>query len=699
MLSDTKYDIIHDKVKTLFKNLLLALVAVAGMDATADDEFLRTLAEVRVFEESTNPRRVPFELTGSVHGVYRVPRATEVILADGNGLRAELFISDPAVPPPAAGDTIRATGIARLGENHEQYLRLDEFTVLAHDTPPAPTDVRLPEIDGEKLHLATIRTEGVVIDDFPDEIDHRYDILLLKDGDIVIPVSLPHEIFSNRTELVDARIRVTGVYHRYVGGVRKFGWPNLSLHAADELEILVPPPEDPFAVPPLEHRLYLSAEAIARMTKRAVRGEVLATWRGDRAMVREAGGRVVNLTLANGVALPAVGATIVAVGQPETDLYRINLGAARWKDDAAEPPRTPDETARTISSVAFWRDRERTSINAEAHGQLISARGVVRTLPSPDDADRRFVLDADGLSLTVDATGDPDVLDGLEIGCRIEVTGRCLVLTDEGRRDFSASRIRGFALVVRSSDDITVLSRPPWWTPARLLVLVAFLFAALVGFAVWNLVQRHFARLKIAERTRLAVEIHDTLSQNLAGVACQVSAGNFALDENPEAAKPYITAAENMLQSCRTELRNCLFDLRSDMLEEPDFERAIYKALNQLTYETAVAVRFPVRRADFTDPFVHAVLSVIRELTANAVRHGRASAVRIAGCTDAGKLLFSVTDNGRGFDPEHCAGIPEGHFGLSGIRDRLKRLGGDLTITSTPDKGAKATVTLPIPKS
>ena len=135
------------------------------------------------------------------------------------------------------------------------------------------------------------------------------------------------------------------------------------------------------------------------------------------------------------------------------------------------------------------------------------------------------------------------------------------------------------------------------------------------------------------------------------------------------------------------------------MLEESSFDMAILKALHQLTDEAAVLIRFNARRSDFPDPAAHAILSVIRELTANAIRHGRAAHVRIAGCTDKGKLLFSVADDGTGFDPERCAGLAEGHFGLVGIRDRLKRLNGTLAFSSTPGKGTKATVTLPVPQS
>ena len=64
-----------------------------------------------------------------------------------------------------------------------------------------------------------------------------------------------------------------------------------------------------------------------------------------------------------------------------------------------------------------------------------------------------------------------------------------------------------------------------------------------------------------------------------------------------------------------------------------------------------------------------------------------------------GSLIISVRDNGCGFDPDLAPGIAQGHFGLQGIAERLERLNGEMKIDSTPGKGAKVTVVLPIPCS
>ena len=87
----------------------------------------------------------------------------------------------------------------------------------------------------------------------------------------------------------------------------------------------------------------------------------------------------------------------------------------------------------------------------------------------------------------------------------------------------------------------------------------------------------------------------------------------------------------------------------------------------------------------------------MRELVVNAIRHGKADRIRIAGSIEGRKLLLSVHDNGCGFKPDSAPGIAEGHFGLQGIRERIDELGGTFEIASAPGKGAKAKVVMTLP--
>ena len=692
---------------------LIALSFAFATAATSAEEVFHSIEEIGAFFDSDTPRRVPFDVTGKVLSTSRLPGTGEIVLADDVGERMQ-FYWPLDHSQPEAGDTIRVRGAARMSSDHEPYTLVDDLSVLQHGDRPEPVPVRLSEMNARTHNLLTIRTEGVVIDAFPDEIDRRYEILLLKDKSVVVPVTFTRDEFGDRKDLIDARIRVTGIYRRTVGGVRKFAWPNIAPRTPDDIEVLSPPPKDPFSVPPIEKRLYLTADEIAQMSKRSAVGEVLATWSDDKAMLRTSDGRIVNLRLAHGEKLPACGMTIVAAGQPETDLFRINLATARWKS-AADAPRADKEEEKAVgTAAAFWNEDGCRSINSQIHGALICARGIVRTLPAADDKDIRFVLETGDLSITVDATSNRDAIDALQIGCKVQVTGRCILLTDPGRQDYSSAKIKGIALVVRSPADIVVLSRPSWWTLRRLSVVISVLLAALIGVYIWNrilqnLVSRRgrelyreqvahaIAEFKTEERTRLAVELHDSLSQTLSGVACHMAVGASTFDTDPATAKQYLATAHKMLNSCRTELRQCLFDLRSDTLEEQDFTTAIRRTLDQLESDASVSIRFAIPRRRLKDTTAHAILAIVRELTGNAIRHGGATEVKIAGCIEHGQILFSVKDNGCGFDPANCNGPLQGHFGIEGIRNRLEKLNGTLTIDSAPGAGTKATVAIPLP--
>ena len=125
--------------------------------------------------------------------------------------------------------------------------------------------------------------------------------------------------------------------------------------------------------------------------------------------------------------------------------------------------------------------------------------------------------------------------------------------------------------------------------------------------------------------------------------------------------------------------------------------KAVLKTLQPVVNDSRLTVRFNVPRTRLSDNTAHALLRVIRELVVNAIRHGNASSVKVAGTIDGDKLLCSVTDNGCGFDPDTAPGVLQGHFGLQGIQERINEIGGTFEITSAPSKGTKATISVPIP--
>ena len=94
----------------------------------------------------------------------------------------------------------------------------------------------------------------------------------------------------------------------------------------------------------------------------------------------------------------------------------------------------------------------------------------------------------------------------------------------------------------------------------------------------------------------------------------------------------------------------------------------------------------------------HAVLSIIRELVSNAISHGRSTQVRVAGEISTGQLKFAVSDNGTGFPAGEIPGVADGHFGLAGIRERVKDMNGTMEISgASRGRGTRIAIALPHP--
>ena len=124
---------------------------------------------------------------------------------------------------------------------------------------------------------------------------------------------------------------------------------------------------------------------------------------------------------------------------------------------------------------------------------------------------------------------------------------------------------------------------------------------------------------------------------------------------------------------------------------------AVLRTLTPHVGSAKLAVRFNVPREHLSEATAHAVLRIVRELAVNAVKHGHAGNIKIAGEYHDDVISFSVLDDGRGFDPSAAPGPAQGHFGLQGVRERLNDFNGTIRCDSEPGCGAKFTVVLHTP--
>ena len=638
---------------------------------------------------------VPFDLRGKAFPY--VPDHACFLLTDATGsTRAELRgCGDPE--RLQCGDMVHVSGMIAPDPSGIGIAICSRLVVEAHGDPPPVNMTSLSEIKDGKYDNLPVKVQGTIKEVFRDDIDPSWYYFVLTDDDKSIYLTLHARYASLETvqKMTGAFVAVTGLCASWDYGFRVTLGRFINLLDFNGIEIIRPAPSNPFDVPEVVTIRFPNPEDIPPLERRRLSGKVIAVWHGNRMLIKSGNGDV-HTVETSGSSVPEYGATIEAVGLVRTDLYRMNLSDAIWrradlaaaKDDAAEDVR------------GFLRDENGSErIIPTLHGRTFRLRGTVQDRPSSDTQYALITLKCGNETIPVDVSANRSVLDDISIDSVIEVTGTCIVECDNWHSYSAFPHVTGITLVVRKPSDIKIVKRPPWWTPRRLAVVIGGLLALLLGVVVRNMAQRRNAAriakfatdLKVGERTRLAVELHDSLAQNLTGVSLEIDTAGKLAETDPKAMREHLEQATRTLKSCRDELRNCIWDLRNRALEESSLDEAIRQTLAPHVVGVDVAIRFNVPRERISDNTAHAILRSIRELAINAVRHGKATKIWIAGSIDGDDLLFSVRDNGSGFDPATAPGFAEGHYGLVGITERVESLEGEFNIESSPGSGAKAT--------
>lgn len=198
----------------------------------------------------------------------------------------------------------------------------------------------------------------------------------------------------------------------------------------------------------------------------------------------------------------------------------------------------------------------------------------------------------------------------------------------------------------------------------------------------------------LAERSRLARDIHDTLAQGYSSILLLARAGLArGASEADLLGQIESTAAENL-----EEARRVVHALAPAQLEDAPLPAAVRRLVERLAAETGIRAELEVvgdPRLAPTDVDV-AVLRLVQGALANVRQHARAGRVRVSLSYEPTELLVDVVDDGRGFDPAAVGpGVGAGGFGLRAMRERLAEFGGTLSVESEPGEGTAVAASIP----
>jgi signal transduction histidine kinase len=307
----------------------------------------------------------------------------------------------------------------------------------------------------------------------------------------------------------------------------------------------------------------------------------------------------------------------------------------------------------------------------------------------------------------------------LRSGSGLRLTGVC-VMEGLAQTESSAETVWGSSspgavrILLRDAADIAVLHGPPWWNLKKVAVLIAVLVVLLAGAILRGQILRQrferqqaarlaFARQLIEnqenERRRIAANLHDSLGQNLlaiknqAHLALQSVSGQAALGRRLEDISATVLGALE-------EVRQITHDLRPYQLDRLGLRQAIIALVRQVSETSPLEFACNVDAIDGSFPGDGEIniYRIVQEGVTNVVKHSQATEAAVVLRRDNGHLVISIRDNGRGLesgdrpDPDGRTG-----FGLSGMAERARIMGGKMEVETATERGFSINVTIPFP--
>lgn len=591
------------------------------------------------------------------------------------------------------GDEVEVTGITEDGLYVPGIDQAKFQVVRRHGAPPPAQPATYDDLASGRLHYQRVSVRGVIHS--VSATDESTSLIRLSLGNRTLDVHVDSPV-ADAPNLVDAEVQISGLAAGGINDRRQLVQPYLRLTHWNDIAIQEAPQtkdETPLLSVSRLMRFEPSLQNAPHRRVR-VRGIVLAAFPNGRLFLRDQESEplssiAIHLAESQPARLPP-GQLAEVAGFPRMSGFSAHLEDAVVISTQDGSPPEP--------VLADWKQVQDGSLDAELVRIEANLADHYRSQPG-----RELRLEMDGGTLLATLAGTPEL--GAQPGSLVAVTG-ILRVESATERGFRSQPDR-FRLLLRSPEDLVVLSAPPWWTTERLALLAAVLVGVVLLGLVWiSLLQRQVGRQALAlrdriarqaaleERQRIAREFHDTLEQELAGLSLRLDAATSRPLEDKT--RGLLTASRHLVSRIQTEARNLVADLRSESETPTD----LAQALRELTrdpppngpaihlLEAGPSPRLPAAVA-------HHLLMIAREAITNALKHANARSVTVQLRSDDDRLTLSIADDGCGIPPDATRGSP-GHFGCMGIRERCRKIDAEVAWTTRHGGGTRVEVTLPL---
>jgi len=666
--------------------------ALAQAPAADSPVILTNAAQVRALTPAEASQRLPVRIRGVVINKEGGFRSSFFSIVDGNvGIYCQMAAG--LVANFARGDLIEVGGVSNPGK-FAPYLDAHAVRNLGKGMIPEPRVVNRDELLSGQLDAQWIEVSGVVrrVKSVGNGLDLEAD-METGGGRMLVHVS-----GGRRAIPVDSTVRLRGVCYYQFNKTRQALSPYLSVPAANLVFVsaLAATNLDTLPVCSVENLMQFSPVQ-SYVHRVRVRGAVIHSQPGEDFWIRD-GERGLHVVCDGKEPLEA-GAEVDVFGFLSRGEYGPMLEDAVFRKTAKTLPVPPIHLMKAAEALDHDSD-------------LVECEAVIQ--------EQWPALDGCRLKLSDGITEFPAVLrltNHNEFpthwlpGARVRVAGICAVGFLTKPLDPGTLEPQHFQILLRSPADVVVLQRPSWWTAehvAWLLGAAALMLVLAVAIIVWtgrrHLREQAIERMKseaefsavMNERNRMAREFHDTLAQGLGAISLQLEVAKRQLPADSNAQKP-LAEAGTQTRTSLDEVRNAIWNMRSQVLETGDLASALNGVLHVLTDRHQLQAELKVigEPKRFAPVVENNLLRIGQEAIANAVKHAQAKRIEVVLTFERRQFELCVSDDGRGFDPSHPP-ASEGGFGLVGMRERVTELNGALNVSGAPGKGCIVKLTLPL---
>jgi PAS domain S-box-containing protein len=206
----------------------------------------------------------------------------------------------------------------------------------------------------------------------------------------------------------------------------------------------------------------------------------------------------------------------------------------------------------------------------------------------------------------------------------------------------------------------------------------------------------HLQNIRDEERKRIGREIHDELGQQLTAIKMDVAWINKKTHEESPLIKTKLKNIINLLDSSNLSVRKILHELRADILDSQGLKNALEWQAKQFFYQTGIPIVFDCSEisTELNEPTSNCIFRVFQEALTNITKYAEPKKVVSSLRAEDNRITFKIEDDGKGFDVLLLRNTES--FGILGMKERVNSLNGNFNLTSSPGKGTKIIITLPV---